>query len=306
MGRFYRNRDGAATGYHRAMGDPAAAALADDLLARLRAAANPAAVAGMARYGISSEGTLGVTVAALRGLAREVKRGLPDPAARHALAERLWRSGVHEGRILATIVDVPALVSEAQAERWIRGVDSWDVCDGLCNNLLDASPVAWALARAWPARPEEFVRRAGLVLLATRAVHDRAATDADFAALLPACEAVADDERRLVTKAASWALRQVGKRSPALRRKALASARRLAKRGSRRARWIASDVRRELERPEVVARTEARAGAARRPPSKRRGGRPAEAAAVSAPSPAARPPGRRRPSSPPTAGPRRW
>jgi 3-methyladenine DNA glycosylase AlkD len=221
-----------------------------------------------------------------------VKRGLPDPAARHALAERLWRSGVHEGRILATIVDVPALVSEAQAERWIRGVDSWDVCDGLCNNLLDASPVAWALARAWPARPEEYVRRAGLVLLATRAVHDRAATDADFAALLPACEAVADDERRLVTKAASWALRQVGKRSPALRRKALASARRLARRGSRRARWIASDVRRELERPEVVARTEARAraravsgGASRRTPG-------------SASTPAPPPRRRRRPSAP--------
>lgn len=261
MGWFYRNGAAPATGYHAAMPPPGTRALADDLLARLRAQASPAAVEGMARYGISRAGTLGVTVAALRGLAREAKRGLPDPAARHALAGRLWRSGVHEGRILATIVDDPALVTAAQAERWIRDVDSWDVCDGLCNNLLDASPVAWRLARAWPARPEAFVRRAGLVLLATRAVHDRAAADAAFAALLPGCEAAADDERNLVRKAVSWALRQVGKRSPRLRRAALASAARLARRGSRSARWIASDVRRELERPEVVARV-----AARRPP----------------------------------------
>jgi 3-methyladenine DNA glycosylase AlkD len=217
MGRFYRNRAAPATGYQVAVPPPGARALAADLLARLRAQANPANVAGMARCGISSKGTLGVTVATLRELAREVKRERPDLAARRALAERPWRSGVHEGRILATMVDVPALVTGARAERWIRGVDSWVVCDGLCNDLLAASPVAWALARAWPARPEEFVRRAGLVLLATRAVHDRAAADAEFVALLPACEAVADDERRLVTTAASWALRRAGERGAAAR-----------------------------------------------------------------------------------------
>jgi len=194
-----------------------------------------------------------------------VRRRKPDPAVRHAAAERLWRGGVHEGRVLATLVDVPALVTAAQAERWIRGVDSWDVCDQLCNNLLDASPVAWGLARAWPARQEEFVRRAGLVLLATRATHDEAATDAEFVALLPACEAVADDERNLVKKAVSWALRGMGKRSPGLRRAALASAARPARREEKGARWIAADVRRELEKPEVVARVEARA--ARAPPA---------------------------------------
>jgi len=155
------------------------------------------------------------------------------------------------------------LVDRAQAERWIRDVDSWDVCDGLCNNLLDASPVAWELARDWPAREETFARRAGLVLLATRATHDRSATDARFIELLPACEAVADDERSLVKKAVSWALRGVGKRSQGLRRAALASAARLAGRESRSARWIASDVTRELTKPEGVARLVARVARAK-------------------------------------------
>jgi 3-methyladenine DNA glycosylase AlkD len=243
-------------GPRRAAGGVEAAA--GTVLARLHAAANPANVAGMARYGISTVGTLGVPVAALRRVARDLRRGQREPAWRHALAERLWASGLHEARLLATLLDEPALVGRDQAERWIAEVDSWDVCDLLCNNLLDSSPLAWPLARAWPRRRATFTRRAGLVLLATRAVHDRAAGDAAFLALLPRCEAAARDERNLVKKAVSWALRQVGKRSPGLRLRALASARRVRALGTPAARWIAGDVIRELSDPRTVARTRAR------------------------------------------------
>lgn len=240
---------------HRAS-SPATAAAA--LLARLRAQASPANVAGMARYGISTLGTLGVTVAAIRRLARELRRDLPDPKARHRVAAALWRSGVHEARILASLVDDPALVTPAQAERWVRDVDSWDVCDLLMNNLLRSCPAAGALAARWPEREEPFVRRAGFVLLAARAVHDRVASDADLAPLLSACERAAGDERAPVKKAVSWALRQVGKRSLPLRRAALAAAVRIRVQGSPSARWIASDVIRELEDPVQVARIRAR------------------------------------------------
>ncbi len=228
--------------------------LAASLLTRLRAQANPASVAGMARYGISTAGTLGVPVTALRAMARDLRLTLPAPRARHAVALALWRSGVHEARILASLVDEPALVTAAQAERWIRQVDSWDVCDQLVNNLVRACPHAAALGRAWPEREEPFVRRAGFVLLATRAVHDRAASDAELAPLLAACERAAGDDRPPVKKAVSWALRQVGKRSLPLRRAALAAAARIRGQGSRSARWVASDVARELRDPSQVAR----------------------------------------------------
>jgi 3-methyladenine DNA glycosylase AlkD len=208
----------------------------------------------MARYGISTVGTLGVTVAATRQLARDLRRALPEPAARHRAAALLWRSGVHEARILASLVDDPALVTAAQAERWTRDLDSWDVCDLLMNNLLRSCPDAAALAARWVEREEPFVRRAGFVLLATRAVHDREATDADLAPLLAACERAAGDERPPVKKGVSWALRQVGKRSLGLRRAALATAARIRAQGSRSARWIASDVTRELRDPAQVAR----------------------------------------------------
>lgn len=239
--------------------------LAASLLSRLRARANPANVAGMARYGISTAGTLGVAIPFLRSLAREL-RHQATARERHAVALLLWKSGVHEARILASLVDEPELVTAAQAERWILQVDSWDVCDQLVNNLLRACPHAAALSRAWPERTEPFVRRAGFVLLATRAVHDRGATAADLAPLLAACEQAADDDRPPVKKAVSWALRQVGKRSLALRRAALAAAARIRAQGSRSARWIASDAIRELTDPRQVARIEARAGKA---PSRR-------------------------------------
>jgi 3-methyladenine DNA glycosylase AlkD len=237
---------------------PSPAAAAAALLARLRAMASPANVAGMARYGISTVGTLGVTVAATRALARELRRDLPEPKARHQVAAALWRSGVHEARILASLVDEPGLVTQAQAERWARDLDSWDVCDLLMNNLLRSCPDAAALAARWTEREEPFVRRAGFVRLAARAVHDREASDADLAPLLSACERAAGDDRAPVKKAVSWALRQVGKRSLPLREAALAAAARIRAQGSRSARWIASDVTRELSDPAQVARIRAR------------------------------------------------
>lgn len=238
---------------------PDAEAAATSALARLRALANPANVAGMARYGISTRGTLGVTVAATRRIARDLRLELPEPARRHRAAALLWRSGVHEARILASLLDDPALVTAAQAERWARDLDSWDVCDQLVNNLLRECPAAEPLGAAWRRREEPFVRRAGFVLLATRAVRLREATTTELGRLLAACERAAGDDRPPVRKAISWALRQVGKQDLRLRRAALAAAARIRAQGSPSARWIASDVIRELENPVQVARIRMRA-----------------------------------------------
>jgi 3-methyladenine DNA glycosylase AlkD len=238
------------------------------VLARLRSLADPAKVAGMARYGIHSAGTLGVQIAELRPMARELRSGSREE--RHALALALWDSGVHEARILAAMVDDPALVTDAQAERWAGDLDSWDVCDQLCANLLDRTPLAWRKARAWSEREEPFVKRAGFALMARLAVHDRRARDADFVPLLGLAESEAGDDRNYVKKAVSWALRQIGKRSPGLRRRAMAVARRVARQSSRSARWIASDVLRELDRA-APGRARSRGG---------RGGQPRTRAAI--------------------------
>lgn len=201
----------------------------------------------MSRFGIDTRDALGVTVTDLRGLARRIGRD-------HDLAAALWESGIHEARILATMVDDPAHVTVAQMERWVTDIGSWDLCDQLCGNLFDRTPFVFDVALRWSRREEEFVKRAGFVLMASSAVHRKDVRDARFEVFLAAIRAQASDDRNYVKKAASWALRQIGKRSLGLHRKAIATARQIERIDSRAARWIARDVLRELESAAVLER----------------------------------------------------
>ena len=224
----------------------------EEVLARLRALADPARVDGMARYGIGAGTTWGVTVADLRALAKHLDRD-------HALAAALWDTGVHEARILASMVDQPALVDAEQFERWAADFASWDLCDQVCTNLFRASPPAWAKAAEWSRRSEPFVKRAGFTLMAVLAVGDKQADDDRFAAFLDDVARSADDDRPLVRKGASWALRQIGKRNAALHTRAVDTALALHASGGRGARWVADDALRELRSPKVRARIAPRA-----------------------------------------------
>ncbi len=231
----------------------AAQKLAETILTGLQAHADPENAAGMARYGISSEGTLGVSIPVQRGLAAEAKRALKgDPReddVRHAAAAILWASGIHEARITAGFVDVAALVSRAQMDEWSAAFDSWDVCDQVSTNLFDRTPLAWQAAEEYCARDETFVKRCGFVIVAGLAVHAKGAeNDERLAQFLPLIEREASDERNFVKKAVNWALRQIGKRSLLLNAAAVETAERILAQqsGSPAARWVARDALREL------------------------------------------------------------
>jgi 3-methyladenine DNA glycosylase AlkD len=219
----------------------------DEVLARLAALADPSRLAGMARYGIGTGQVWGVTVAELRSLGTELGRD-------HELAVALWNSGISEARILASLVDDPALVDDEQFERWAADFASWDLCDQVCQNLFRHCPQAWDKAREWSGREEPFVKRAGFTLMAGLAVADKRADDARFDAFLADVGRTADDDRLVVRKGASWALRQIGKRDPALHARAVETAVELAGRADRGARWVGRDALRELRSPRVLAR----------------------------------------------------
>ncbi|HEY9106395.1 MAG TPA: DNA alkylation repair protein [Roseateles sp.] len=210
-----------------------------EALAALRAHARPDQLAGMARFGLTGDGRLGLAVPTLRALAREFKRD-------HELALALWDTGIPDAQILAGMVAEPARFTVDEMDRWVAGMQAWDVCDQACLNAFVKSPLAWDAIPRWVAREREFEKRAGFALLAVAAVHHKTRPDADFLARLPLIEAAAGDERNFVRKAVNWALRQIGKRSPALREPALTVAERLCQRSEKAARWIGSDARREL------------------------------------------------------------
>ena len=218
-----------------------------EVLKRLKAWANPQNVTGMARFGINPESTLGIPIPKLRGLAKDI-------GVDHKLAHALWASGIHEARILAGMIDDPALVTSAQMERWVKAFDSWDVCDQVCMNLFDKTRLAHSKALVWSKREAEFVKRAGFALMACLAWHDKTAGDAAFLKFLPAIQRGADDERNFVKKAVNWALRQIGKRSRKLNREAIRTAREIQKLDSRAARWVAADALRELTSPAMRGR----------------------------------------------------
>lgn len=217
---------------------------AADVLQRLRSLSSPKAVEGMARFGINPTNTYGVSIPTLRKIAREIGRN-------HGLAADLWKSGIHEGRILASMIDEPETVTERQMEEWVKGFDSWDVCDQCCSNLFDKTKFAHQKAVEWSMRSEEFVKRAGFVLIATLSVHDKKTQESQFAMFLPVIKREAVDERNFVRKAVNWALRQVGKRSVNLNSAAIKTAEEIMKMDSKSARWIAADAIRELKSDRV-------------------------------------------------------
>lgn len=211
-----------------------------DILDELKSEADPGNLEGMARFGMAVGKRLGVSVPVMRRIARRTGKD-------HPLALKLWKTGIAEARIVASMIAVPEELSERQLDTWVAGLDSWDVCDQLCMNLLEKSPLARRKIGEWAGREEEFVRRAAFGLIACLAWHDKHADDQEFIAFFPVIRQGAADERNFVKKAVSWALRNIGKRSPKLRRAAIQTAKDIQRLDSKAARWVAADVIRELE-----------------------------------------------------------
>ncbi|MBI5325890.1 MAG: DNA alkylation repair protein [Ignavibacteriae bacterium] len=185
-----------------------------EIIKKLKLLRNPKNIEGMARFGINSNGTLGISVTTLRKIAKEIGKN-------HELALELWDSGIHEARILAALIDNPKEVSIKQIENWIKDLDSWDVCDQLMMNLIDKTDFAFNKAVKWSKRKPEFEKRAGFALMASLAFHDKNSKNEQFIQFFPLIINSSNDERNYVKKAVNWALRQIGKRNLDLNKQAV-------------------------------------------------------------------------------------
>ncbi len=100
-----------------------------DILIKLKSLSNPKAVKRMTRFGINPKNNYGVSIPNLRKLAKEIGKD-------HHLAQKLWQSKIREGRILASMVDIPKKITKSQMENWVKEFNSWEVCDQVCSNLF--------------------------------------------------------------------------------------------------------------------------------------------------------------------------
>jgi 3-methyladenine DNA glycosylase AlkD len=221
----------------------------DEIITTLHSLANPENVKGMARYGINQHNNLGISIYHLRSLAKQI-------GINHTLALKLWDTQIHDARLLACFIDDPAKVTSEQMDTWATDFDSWDICDQACTSLFDLSPLAYKKIFQWAPNEKEYIRRAAFSLIAGLTVHDKTATNQDFARFFPLCITYSIDERNYVKKAVNWALRNIGKRNPALNKKAIKTAKEIQHIDSKSARWIASDALRELTNQKIQERLE--------------------------------------------------
>jgi 3-methyladenine DNA glycosylase AlkD len=223
----------------------------DSVVAELRKLSSKRVRDGMARYALPSENALGVAVGDIRDLGKRIGRN-------HALALALWKTDIYEARMLAAFVAEPERITPTQMDRWCRDFDNWGICDTLCFHLFDKTPHAWTKVAQWSDDKREFVKRAAFALLASLAGHDKTTADEEFLRTFPLIERGADDDRNFVKKGVSWALRGIGHRNRQLNAAAIELARGLSTSQNSAARWIGKDALRDITRPAVLRRLEAR------------------------------------------------
>ncbi|MFH2143479.1 MAG: DNA alkylation repair protein, partial [Bacteroidota bacterium] len=147
---------------------------------------------GMMRFGVGGRGKLyGIKIPDLRGLAKKIGTD-------HKLAEELWKYEIHEAKLLATMIADKAKIDNQLMESWVLDLYSWDICDQLIMNYFGLSPMAKAKALEWCTRPEEFVKRAGFVLMAKIVVSDKKASDEDFYDFFDYLKSESSDNRNMV------------------------------------------------------------------------------------------------------------
>lgn len=227
---------------------------AESVLTSLRVHASKKTLEEMGpRYGVVTTRALGVSMDKIQLVAKPL-------AYNHRLAADLWATGWYEARMLASLIDDPALVTPAQMDRWCKDFDNWGIVDTVCFKLFDQTPHALAMVKKWSKREPEFEKRAAFALLACMALHDPPNDDAIYLECLPLVEKAARDDRNFVRKAVSWALRAIGGRSPALYNAVLDLAERQIDSGHPTARSIGKEALRDLSKTTLAKRLKRNSG----------------------------------------------
>ncbi len=217
------------------------------IVQRLEELKDPEAIEWMAKYGITPENAFGIKIPILRELAKEI-------GINHQLALDLWDLNYRETRILASMIDDPDFVTESQLERWASEFTYWEICDQCIMCLFERTRYAYQKVIDWTKREEEYVKRAGFVLIARLAVSDKKADDAVFISFLPLIQKGALDPRNMVKKSVNWALRQIGKRNRNLNKEAIMYSNEILHMDYPSAKWIAMDALKELQSEAVQNR----------------------------------------------------
>lgn len=196
---------------------------ADEALAALAAAGDPADAPAMAAYHKAPRRYIGTHLPAINDLTTEWRRTLPLPE-RLALARDLWATDIHEARIAAgKLLTQARMPDDSEVWAFIRGCvpqfDAWAVADHMCKageRRLVADPSRLDEVEGWVESPHLWTRRSALVMTLpwTKSNHPTAAELAQRERILGWAARLVPDREWFIQKAIAWWLRDLGKHDP--------------------------------------------------------------------------------------------
>lgn len=197
--------------------------LADEVDTALRARAVPERAERERAYLKSDLEHYGVSMPAIRSVARDIRGRWPDMDHQDliALVETLWAAPVHERRMVAVELldayghlldraDLPLL------ERLLRESRTWALVDGLAPSvvgpIVDRDPVAADVLDRWATDDDFWLRRAALLALLIPLRRGAG----DFDRFGRYADALLDERELFIRKAIGWVLRDTGRKRPDL------------------------------------------------------------------------------------------
>ena len=172
------------------------------------------------RHGVR-EPMYGVSFADLRALKKKIETDQP-------LADKLWASGNHDSRVLATMIADPTEIRAIELEGWLRDLDNYVIADAF-SGLVWRTPFARSKAEKWLKSRKEFIGQVGYNLLAYLAMNDEDLPNSYFEDHLKRIQADIHGSANRIRHAMNQALIAVGVRNGGLRRRAVAAARKIGK-----------------------------------------------------------------------------
>lgn len=172
------------------------------------------------RHGVKNE-IFGVSFADLGKLKKKIQTD-------HELAKALWKTGVHDARILALMVADPQQADETLVTGWGGDLGNDVVTDYFADYVFQ-TPLTRQKMEAWTQAEDEWLGQAGWRLVAKCAMQDSSLPDSFFEARLEQIEGKIHTRKNRVRDAMNSALIAIGIRNPALQAKALAAAAKIGK-----------------------------------------------------------------------------
>ncbi|WP_271950220.1 DNA alkylation repair protein [Ruegeria faecimaris] len=189
-------------------------------LDQIRAHADPERAVQMAAYHKVERLYLGVANPVLNDLTKLWRQEL-DVAARVDLADALWQTDIHEGRLAAAKLLTQARIRPDEAawdllQSWLPDFDAWAVADHACMAMqkrLSADPARLDQVESWTASDHMWTRRAALVatLPWTKQNHPKPEDLNRRDRILGWAAGYVSDRDWFIQKAVAWWLRELSK-----------------------------------------------------------------------------------------------